>query len=894
MKKSKRLLALLLSVLMLLTTVISTTVISASAEGTLSSYYKTNPNGQVGANKTISIDGSLSDWDSSMLIAQGTANDDPRVYRPNSMYEVAIDLYALYGAYDDNNLYLMWEMTNVQDVAAPEDNYPLSQGTLWQTQELPFFIAIDTGKADTAIGNNAALTTGGTIWNSGMTIQQSFNKLISINTKGGNGPFIYGGDSTGLNPKEIYGFDGVPKSAIKMGFGKGILSDNVYGLGLERVGGLYTGRTIGDICDENAGWFDFNTKGHNSDSLDFFYELSIPYSELGITKSDVEANGVGVMLVATMGKSGMDCLPYDLSMNDQADKDDAAGSQENNSFEKSDEDFITAPFARIGKLGSGTITPTPKPTDSVVTPTTASTTPTEVGPTEPSTQATTPTEKPSTPIVIPPVVEPTETTPTTVVDPTTVPVPTLDFDDPTDSTPVATTATKPSAPIVVPVAGILGDADESETVNIKDATLIQKHIAKLTTLNDDAQLLADVDANEVLNIRDATNIQKWIAKMPVEYAIGEPLQGGEIVVPTTEATKATTAPDAPIVVPVVTTTPDVEPTETSTTVEPVVTEPQPIVTEPQPIVTEPQYTEPQYTEPDIPDNPVGDTITIYFENTYGWNSVYWHAWNDAGGTNTPWPGDPMTNVSGNIYSAEVSTEFTGIIFNDGSGSDSAKTDNADIAGDGQMYSNGSWVAYDPNYNGGGNDDPNPPTPSGTITIYVNCNNGWGNVYWHGWNSAGGTNTAWPGDPMENIGNGVYKANVDASFTGIVFNDNNGNQTGDLTIAGDGQMYDLSTGSWSAYTGDGGNGGNNGGGNSGGNVGSGDYVYFTDNAGWGTVYCHTWNMDGGTTTWPGVQMEYVDGQYRVAVDSTHTMVKFNNGNGVEGSEAELVIGNTYSN
>lgn len=69
-----------------------------------------------------------------MLIAQGAANDDPRVYRPNSMYEVPIDLYALYGAYDDDNLYLMWEMTNVQDVVDTGDDYPLSQGHLWQTQ----------------------------------------------------------------------------------------------------------------------------------------------------------------------------------------------------------------------------------------------------------------------------------------------------------------------------------------------------------------------------------------------------------------------------------------------------------------------------------------------------------------------------------------------------------------------------------------------------------------------------------------------------------------------------------------------------------------------------------------------------------------------------------------
>lgn len=79
---------------------------------------------------TTSIDGDKSDWDSSMLIAQGTANDDPRVYRPGSMYEIAMDDYALYAAWDNDNLYLMWEMANVQDIVAPNDDFPLSQGNL--------------------------------------------------------------------------------------------------------------------------------------------------------------------------------------------------------------------------------------------------------------------------------------------------------------------------------------------------------------------------------------------------------------------------------------------------------------------------------------------------------------------------------------------------------------------------------------------------------------------------------------------------------------------------------------------------------------------------------------------------------------------------------------------
>ena len=316
----------------------------------LAASYQTNTVG-LGKKKSISVDKSVDDWDESMLIARGNANDDPRVYRPNSMFEVPIDEYALYGAYDDSNLYLMWEMTNVQDVVAPNDDYPLSQGTMFLNMNIPFFIAVDTGKSD-KIGNDCKTTAGGTIWDSGITIKQDVNRLIAISTNGTNGPFIYGGDSSGLNAVEIYskvagGKSGAKASGIQFGFGQGILSKEV--IGIDGAYGENNNRVVGDVCDDSANRVDFNTKGHKSESMDYHYEIAIPFEELGISASDVESSGVGVMVIATSGKSGMDCLPYDIAMNDQADKDDSAGSLENNSFEKSDADEITAPFARIGK-----------------------------------------------------------------------------------------------------------------------------------------------------------------------------------------------------------------------------------------------------------------------------------------------------------------------------------------------------------------------------------------------------------------------------------------------------------------------------------------------------------------------------------------------------------------
>ncbi|MCH4860695.1 Ig-like domain-containing protein, partial [Bifidobacterium pseudolongum] len=318
----------------------------------LAKYYSTNTAGQK-KKKTISVDGSASDWDSSMLIAQGTANDDPRVYRPNSMYEMPIDLYALYGTYDDDNLYLMWEMTNVQDVVDPGDDFPLNRPV--HTEKGPAaWIALDTGRSDNRVGKNANLQTGGTIWDSRISWEQNVNNVIGLALKKGeNGPWMYGGDETGLSANAIYGpgadpKTGTQKSNIQYAAGTGLLSNEVWGL--DNAWGASNGRVPGDVKNDNGNWVNFKSKGHNPGAQDSICEMAIPFEELGITAADVEKTGVGVQIVATYGLSGMDSLPYDLAANDNADLADTQ-SQENNSYEKSDDDSYSAPLARIGAAG---------------------------------------------------------------------------------------------------------------------------------------------------------------------------------------------------------------------------------------------------------------------------------------------------------------------------------------------------------------------------------------------------------------------------------------------------------------------------------------------------------------------------------------------------------------
>lgn len=69
--------------------------------------------------------------------------------------------------------------------------------------------------------------------------------------------------------------------------------------------------------------------------------------------------------------------------------------------------------------------------------------------------------------------------------------------------------------------GLLGDVNDDEKVNIKDATEIQKYAAKMTDLDADAQIRADVNVDNRINVKDATAIQKYAAKIDTGLDIGK-------------------------------------------------------------------------------------------------------------------------------------------------------------------------------------------------------------------------------------------------------------------------------------------------------------------------------------------------------------------------------------
>lgn len=96
-----------------------------------------------------------------------------------------------------------------------------------------------------------------------------------------------------------------------------------------------------------------------------------------------------------------------------------------------------------------------------------------------------------------PVVQPTTATPTE--EPTTA--------APTTVTTQAPTTTAPAAQYQQ------GDVDRNGSVNVKDATLIQKSIAKLVTLDAEQQALADINGDKNISVKDATKIQRIVAHL---------------------------------------------------------------------------------------------------------------------------------------------------------------------------------------------------------------------------------------------------------------------------------------------------------------------------------------------------------------------------------------------
>ena len=317
---------------------------SGGSGGTGTAYdvglYKTNPNSQKGKNKTITVDGSAADWTADMVIAQGVANDDPRIFRGSHEGPV-YDLYSLSAAWDDTNLYLMWQFTNVTDVVDPAQGYPISDNGKPYQGDIPQSIALDI---DSSLGGNGTVTTGAGVW--GMKhrfTNKEVDQLLMFSSKPGVGvPALFKlNATTGTFDYGTSYVTGFKVGGIEFKYADGFAFSKLMGINANG----YSGYTPDDLATSSK-FSDFLATTTHSVKQDTTYEMKIPLATLGITKAQLEAKGIGAMVLATFGEDTIGSLPYDPTTLDNATEPYASDSS--TSAEKSDGDSFTAKFARIG------------------------------------------------------------------------------------------------------------------------------------------------------------------------------------------------------------------------------------------------------------------------------------------------------------------------------------------------------------------------------------------------------------------------------------------------------------------------------------------------------------------------------------------------------------------
>ncbi|MBE6737650.1 MAG: starch-binding protein [Ruminococcaceae bacterium] len=280
--------------------------------------------------------------------------------------------------------------------------------------------------------------------------------------------------------------------------------------------------------------------------------------------------------------------------------------------------------------------------------------------------------------------------------------------------------------------GVMGDADYSDNVNVKDATLIQKATAGLETLTDDQNILADVDKNGNVNVKDATAIQKHVAGLESGCDnIGEVIGGAPDI--NGEATLTLQCGD---------------------------------------------YVK-EYTYWQI--NESAATVVKYDNSDTQWTHVYCYAFLDNGEQNNAWPGILMTKGEDDIWYYEIPAELEGayVVFSDNILGTGQQTGNlptmnnqtGELHSKSFIFTNDVWNAIDEN----GNFTEIGEEKAEYYIVFADKYNWKTNkaqkIRYYA--TGGGPSMTSPGIEMEAIGtdeNGVnlYGAFIDRNYTTIKF------------------------------------------------------------------------------------------------------------------------------
>ena len=309
-------------------------------------YYKVNPNGKVGTCKTINVTGhpatnAFSNWSENELIAQGVARDVCQAFK--GVHERPIvDSYALYAAYDNDNLYLgvqyvytIWDLGGEGKQGRESKPYNMDG-------KLCIAFDLDPNKSAKGITNENT-----SIWQNDIytTFENGVDAWWFGSTKPGVGtPGFFVPNANGIC--DYTDPNSCKVSEVKYGYTDGLLPS------ITAVYGQDDFSYDPELLKGNAGFTDLRSE--IDDDAHTFYEFKFPLSMMGITADYIKNSGIGVMVVDYYGSSAHASLPYDPSFYDNVFENYSQDSS--SSKEKEDQDVVTYAPARIGKLLNSTPT----------------------------------------------------------------------------------------------------------------------------------------------------------------------------------------------------------------------------------------------------------------------------------------------------------------------------------------------------------------------------------------------------------------------------------------------------------------------------------------------------------------------------------------------------------
>ena len=276
-------------------------------------------------------------------------------------------------------------------------------------------------------------------------------------------------------------------------------------------------------------------------------------------------------------------------------------------------------------------------------------------------------------------------------------------------------------------------------------------------------------------------------------------------------------------------------------------------------------------------DPVATKGAVFFKNTSNWSNVKAYYWSEENKNMCTWPGEDMIALEGNVYGIILPEGTEWIIFSDGGDNQTA---DIPLAGADKIYKDGKWSGYTGTLVQQKPDTQDKPSYSVTYegNIFFKNTANWTDIYVYYWSSSDPKMTTWPGEKMNDLGNGVWGYTIPEGVEYVIFNDTSGAQTGDLELPGLNKVYVdnnwVEVGSENAEKPE--------------QSKDNQVVYFNNKDKWEKVYAYYWSdANSSMTMWPGIEMKKVDGDvYSVEIPKDAQYIIFNSTDGNQTEDLTL--------